>query len=42
MDDAYLVAGRAQTTADSKAKVEVAVLVVERWMLARLRNRRFF
>jgi len=25
-----------------KAKVEVAVLVVERWILARLRNRRFF
>ena len=25
-----------------KAKVEVAVLVVERWVLARLRNRRFF
>jgi hypothetical protein len=24
-----------------KAKVEVAVLVVERWILARLRNRRF-
>ena len=26
----------------NKAKVEVAVLVVERWILARLRNRRFF
>jgi len=25
-----------------KAKIEVAVLVVERWILARLRNRRFF
>jgi transposase len=25
-----------------KAKVEVGVLVVERWILARLRNRRFF
>ena len=25
-----------------KAKVEVAVLIVERWVLARLRNRRFF
>jgi len=25
-----------------KAKVEVAVLIVERWILARLRNRRFF
>jgi hypothetical protein len=25
-----------------KAKVEAAVLVVERWILARLRNRRFF
>jgi transposase len=25
-----------------KAKVEVAVLVVERWILARLRHRRFF
>jgi transposase len=25
-----------------KAKVEVAVLVVERWILARLRNRRFY
>jgi transposase len=25
-----------------KAKVEVAVLVVERWVMARLRNRRFF
>src|SRR5207247_1071589 len=25
-----------------KAKVEVAVLVVERWILARLRNQRFF
>ena len=26
----------------SKAKVEVAVLVVERWILAPLRHRRFF
>ena len=25
-----------------KAKVEVAVLIVERWILARLRHRRFF
>ena len=25
-----------------KAKVEAGVLVVERWILARLRNRRFF
>ncbi len=25
-----------------KAKVEVAVQVVQRWILARLRNRRFF
>jgi hypothetical protein len=26
----------------SKAKVEVGVQVVQRWILARLRNRRFF
>jgi transposase len=25
-----------------KAKVEAAVLIVQRWVLARLRNRRFF
>jgi transposase len=25
-----------------KAKVEAAVLIVQRWILARLRNRRFF
>jgi hypothetical protein len=29
-------------TSSCEAKVEVAVLVVERWILARLRNRRFF
>jgi transposase len=31
-----------QLTACAKAKVEVAVQVVQRWILARLRNRRFF
>ena len=30
------------STTLSKAKVEVAVQVVERWVLARLRHRRFF
>ena len=29
-------------TAFAKAKVEAAVLIVQRWILARLRNRRFF
>jgi transposase len=29
-------------TALSKAKVEQSVLLVERWVLARLRDRRFF
>src|SRR5208283_3454454 len=31
-----------QCALDSKAKVEVGVQVVQRWILARLRNRRFF
>ena len=31
-----------QCALDSKAKVEAGVLVVERWILARLRNRTFF
>lgn len=33
---------RVQLTVHAKPKVENAVLVVERWILARLRNRRFF
>ena len=37
---AILPAGRGARV--DKAKVEVGVLVVERWILARLRNRRFF
>ena len=31
-----------QSTTFDKAKVEAAVLIVQRWILARLRNRRFF
>jgi hypothetical protein len=31
-----------QSTAFAKAKVEVAVLLATRWIIAKLRNRRFF
>ena len=35
-------ARQGEEPAPAKAGVEVGVLVVERWILARLRNRRFF
>jgi hypothetical protein len=34
-------ADRAQSTVQSKAKVEAGVLLVERWILARLRKKKF-
>jgi len=39
--DTVILPARVRRPKD-KAKVEVGVLVVERWILARLRNRRFF
>ena len=45
MGDPRALAGRSHTARNTrlspKAKVEVGVQVVQRWILARLRNRRF-